>query len=119
MNKKGKIINRIINGLLILPFIVFYKLGGFVAIFMLLAWVMMSVINTILARNVKQLLLYNGVMLVFATLGIFLCGQLYFKYICWDPEGEAVIFLEMFIEVLVISSLTLIESLIKYVISRR
>ncbi len=104
----------ILNILLIIPFILFYENGGMVAIFMLPIWFIMTVINTACSKKIKEILLYNGILMLFATVGIFVCGQLYFKYVFWDSMGEAGIFLEMIIEVINIIVLTVFECLIKY-----
>ena len=109
----------ILNTLLIIPFLIFFRRGGNVAIFMLPIWFVMSIINTIFAKDIKQLLIYNGYLSLFAMIGIFVCGQLYFKFVYWDSIGESIIALEIIIEVIYIAILSGIESLIKYLISKK
>lgn len=109
-----KIILTILNILLMIPFLIFFRRGANVAIYMLPIWGIMTIVNTICAQNIRQLILYNVCLSVFATIGIFINGQLYFKYIHWDSVGEAIIQLEMIVEVIYIAILTGVESLIKY-----
>ncbi len=110
-----KIILTILNALLIIPFLVLFRKGGNVAIFMLPIWLVMTMINTKFAPNIRQLIWYNVCLTIFATIGIYICGQLYFKYVYWDSMGEAVVQLEMIVEVIYIAILTGIESRIKYI----
>ena len=121
---KGSVIMKktiliILNALLIIPFFIFFKRGGNVAISMLPAWFIMSIINTVFSKDIKQLLVYNGCLSLFASIGIFVCGQLYFKYVYWDSIGEAIIVLEIMVEVIYIAILSGIESLVKYLISKK
>ena len=109
----------ILNALLIIPFFIFFRCGGNVAIFMLPAWFIMSIINTIFSKDIKQLLVYNGYLSLFASIGIFACGLLYFEYVYWDSIGEAIIVLEIIVEVVYIAILSGIESLVKYLISKK
>ena len=109
----------ILNTLLIIPFFVFFRRGGNVAISMLAAWFIMSIINTVFSKDIKQLLIYNGCLSLFASIGIFVCGQLYFKYVYWDSIGEAIIVLEIIVEVIYIAILSGIKSLIKYLITKK
>ena len=74
----------------------------------------MTVANTICAKDIKQLLLYNGWLALFAAIGIFACGQLYFKYVYWDSMGEVVMGFEMAVAVIYFAALTGIEALIQY-----
>ncbi len=109
----------ILNTLLIIPFFIFFRWGGNVAIFMLPVWFIMSIINTVFSKDIKQLLVYNGYLSLFASIGIFVCGQLYFKYVYWDSVGEAVIALEIIVEVIYIAILSGIESLVKHLINKK
>ena len=115
----NKTVITILNTLLIVPFFIFFRLGGGVAIFMLPVWFVVSIINTVFSKDIKQLLVYNGYLSLFASIGIFICGQLYFKYVCWDSIGEAIIVLEIIIEVVYIAILSSVESLVKYLISKK
>ena len=109
----------ILNALLIIPFFVFFRRGGNVTIFMLPVWFIMSIINSVFSKNIKQLLVYNGCLSLFASIGIFICGQLYFKYVYWDSIGESIVLLEIIVEVIYIAILSCIESLVKHLIIRR
>ena len=113
-----KIVLTILNALLIIPFLVLFRKGGNVAIFMLPVWLIMTMINTKFAQNIRQLILYNVFLTIFATIGTYICGKLYFKYVYWDSMGEAVVQLEMIVEVIYIAILTGIESRIKYIESK-
>lgn len=116
MKKKVLII---LNALLIIPFLIFFRRGGNVAIFMLPVWFVMTIVNTICSKDIKQLLIYNVLLSLFATLGIFVCGQLYFKYVYWDSIGETIILLEIAIEVIYISILTAIESFVRCFVNKK
>ena len=109
----------ILNALLIIPFFIFFRQGGNVAIFMLPVWFIMSIINSVFSKDIKQLLVYNGCLSLFASIGIFICGQLYFKYVYWDSIGESIVVLEVIVEVIYIAILSGIESLVKHLIIRR
>ena len=109
----------ILNTLLIIPFFIFFRWGGNVTIFMLPVWFIMSIINTVFSKDIKQLLVYNGYLSLFASIGIFVCGQLYFKYVHWDSIGESIVVLEVIVEVIYIAILSGIESLVKHLIIRR
>ena len=109
-----KYILIILNVLLVIPFLIWFERGGNVAISMIPVWLVMSIINMIFSENIKQIVLYNGCMALFAIIGIFVCGQLYFKYVSWDSMGEAVVMLEIIIGFIYIALLTLFECLIKH-----
>ena len=117
--KMKKIFLTILNALLITPFLIFFRRGGIVAIFMLPVWFVMSIVNTVCSKDVKQLLIYNGWLSLFASVGIFVCGQLYFKYVCWDSIGETIILLEIAVEVIYISILTGVEPVVRYLINKK
>lgn len=105
----------------ILPFAVFvslYKFGGNVGLFMPLPQLLITVVNTVYAGSKKELLLYNGILLVSSVAGIYVNGQLYFKYICYDMEGVAVMEVEMLAAVVFIIIFTVNEFLIRYFYER-
>ena len=114
-----KIVLIILNALLIIPFFIFFRRGGNVAIFMLPVWFVMTIVNTVFAKDIKQLLVYNGYLSLFASTGIFICGQLYFKYVYWDSIGEAIIVLEIIVAVIYIAILSGIESLVRHLINKK
>ena len=117
MNKSiKKVVLLIINALLVIPFIVFYRFGGHVAIHMLPIWFIMSVVNAVFSKSTKELLVYNAIMLLSAVVGIFACSQLYFKHVYWDTAGEAVMIAEMMIGSIYIAALTGIACLVKRLI---
>lgn len=109
----------IINAALIAPFLIFFKLGGSVAAYMLTVWLIMSVINTVFSKNIKQLILYNGSLMLFGALGILICGQLYFHFVTFDSLGETILYIELIAEIIFISVLTVIEALIKYFVGKK
>lgn len=101
----------------ILPFAVFvslYKFGGNVGLFMPLPQLLITVVNTVYAGSKKELLLYNGILLISSAAGIYVDGQLYFKYINFDVEGAAVMEVEMLAAAVLIIIFTVIEFLIRY-----
>ncbi len=114
-----KIILTLLNILLIIPFMIFFRIGGNVTIFMLPVWLVMTIVNTKFAQNTAQLIWYNACLAVFAAAGIFICGQLYFQYVYRDGIGEAIVILEMKVEVIYISILTVIESFVRRFINRK
>lgn len=106
----------IINILLIAPFIIWFRRGSNVAFYMLPVWLIMTVLNTAFSKSVKEIVLYNGILAIFAIIGSFVNGQLYFKYVCWDSIGEYINLLEMIIEALYITLITGIECFVKHLI---
>ena len=116
---KKKIVLIILNALLIIPFLVFFRHGANVSIFMLSVWLIATIINAVLSKDLKELLIYNGTLTLFAIIGIFTNGQLYFKYVYWDVEGEVVVMAEIFFCLIYISVLTGIECLVKFFSKKR
>ena len=108
----------ILNALLVIPFLIFFRRGANVSIFVLPIWFIATIINAILSRDLKELWMFNGILAIFAIIGIFTNGQLYFKYVYWDTEGELVVMAEIFIGLIYITVLTGIECLIKYLINK-
>lgn len=101
----------------ILPFAVFaslYRYGANVGLCMLLPQLFITIINTIFAKSKKDFLVYNGILLISSVAGIFVNSQLYFKYICYDTEGVAVMKFEIFVAIVLILIFTAIELLIRY-----
>ncbi len=101
----------------ILPFAVFvslYQYGGNVGLCMPLPQFLITVVNTIYAGTKKELLMYNGILLISSAAGIFANGQLYFRYICYDDEGVMVMMAEIMAAVVLISIFTAVEFLIRY-----
>ena len=113
-----KIVLIILNALLVIPFLIFFRRGANVSIFMLPIWFIATIINAILSKDLKELWMFNGILAMFAIIGIFTNGQLYFKYVYWDTEGELVVMAEIFIGLIYITVLTGIECLIKYLINK-
>ena len=113
-----KIVLIILNALLVIPFVIFFRRGAYVAIYMLPVWFVMTVINIIFSKDIKEILLYNGTLTAFAIIGIFATGQLYFKYVYWDTAGEMVITTEIMIGIIYIACLTGIECLVQYLIGK-
>ncbi len=113
-----KIVLIILNTLLVIPFLIFFRQGANVSIFMLPIWFIATILNAVLSRDLKELLMFNGTLALFAMIGIFTNGQLYFKYVYWDSEGELVVMAEIIIGIIYIAVLTGIECLIKYLINK-
>ena len=74
-----KIVLIILNALLVIPFLIFFRRGANVSIFMLPIWFIATIINAILSKNLKELWMFNGILAMFAIIGIFTNGQLYFN----------------------------------------
>ena len=101
----------------VLPFAVFvslYQFGGNVGLWMPFPQLFITVINTRYAGAKKELFIYNGILLLSSVAGIFVNGQLYFKYICYDVEGVMVVEAEMLAAVILILIYTAVEFLIRY-----
>lgn len=113
-----KIVLIILNALLVIPFLIFFRRGANVSIFMLPIWFIATIINAILSKDLKELLMFNGTLAIFAMIGIFANSQLYFKYVCWDTEGELIAKAEILIGLIYIAVLTGIECLIRYLINK-
>lgn len=113
-----KIILIILNASLVIPFLTFFRKGAIVSIFMLPIWFVATIINTVLSKNLKEFLIYNGTLALFAMIGIFTNGQLYFKYVYWDTEGELVVMAGIIIGIIYIAILSGIECLIKCLINK-
>ncbi|MBQ8001923.1 MAG: hypothetical protein IJ297_00575 [Clostridia bacterium] len=111
---KRKAIIVTLNTILILPFIIFFKYGGNVTIWMLPIWAVMSVVNTLFSDKIQEIVIFNSVMAVFACLGIWIDALLYFYYITYDSVGVAVMQLETVVMLIYVALLTLIECLVKY-----
>ncbi len=109
----------ILNILLIAPFIILYRRGAFIAISMVPVWFVMSVINTIFSKSVKEIVVYNGLLALTASIGILICGLLYFEFVCWDTEGELLLLYEIGFEILYIAMLTDVECFIKKLVLKR
>ena len=108
-----------LNILSIAPFIVLFKLGGNVAIFMLIIWPIIMFINYSCAKSIKGLIGYNCCLAVFSAVGIYICGQLYFKYVQWDSIGEAIVQIEIIVELIYIATITVIECIINKYLDKK
>lgn len=93
--------------------------GAMISLCMPLPQLLITVINTIYAGSKKQLLLYNGILLVSSVAGIFVNSQLYFKYICYDADGVMVMWAELSAAVVLIVIYTAVEFLIRCFYDRK
>lgn len=91
-----------------------YRLGGMISLQMPMPLLVITVINAIFAKSKKEFLIYNGILLVSSVAGIYANGQLYFKYICYDVVGEAIMVVEIFAAIVLILIYTAIEMLYFY-----
>ncbi len=108
-----KVVLIILNILQIVPFIVFYKQGGRVIMYMMPVFIIISIINTVFSKGVIELVRYNCLLIAVALLGTIACGQLYFVFVYKDSAGELVLLLEMLIMAIGLAVVSLIECLIK------
>lgn len=117
--KTGKLCLILLNLLPLAIFAGFYRYGANVSFYMLPVLALLTVINVFLAASKEEFLIYNIVLLLSSALGVFASGQLYFKYVYYDSEGEAVMGLEMLAAVILIFVLTVIEFLFRALYDRR
>ncbi len=94
-------------------FVSLYRYGANVGISMPFPQLLITMINTFYAKSKKELLMYNGILLISSIIGIFVNSQLYFKYICYDAGGVMVMKLEILVASLLILIITAIEFLIR------
>lgn len=111
--KTRKLCLILLNILPLVIFAGFYQYGGNVCFYMLPALMLFTVINVFLSLSTEEFLVYNVVLLLSTILGIFVSDQLYFKYVCYDLLGEAVLGVEILAVVLLLSAYTAIELLFK------
>ncbi len=108
-----------LNVLQIVPFIVSYKQGALVTIYMMPVCIIVSIINTVFSKSIIELIRYNCLLIVVALLGTIACGQLYFVFVYKDSAGELVLSLEMLIMAICLAAVSLIECLIKKLCVKR
>lgn len=110
-----KILLTILNVLPLAIFIIFFRHGGNVAIYMLPVWIAITILNFILTKTSKELICYNGVLGLFSAVGILIDGMLYFKYVCSDSVGKSVMIFEIIVVLIYITIITGIEYCFKKV----
>ncbi len=108
-----KVLSILINVMAIVPFIVFYRFGGNVAIYMIPVILILSLINVFLSETKKDFLIKNLFLGISNVLGILIDCLLYFIFICHDSVGEAVLALEIFIAIIYVALLSVIGYIIK------
>ncbi len=96
-----------------LPFVVFFRAGGVVSIFMLPVILVLSIINTIKSKSIIEILIFNLILEVFIIIGIIVNSELYFEYVYYDRNGEMVFQAEKLISAIYVGIITLIECLTK------
>lgn len=111
-----KIVLLILNTMFILPFLILFKLGALVSIIMIPFWLIMSIVNTVLAEDVKHVLLYNGYLGIISLVGVFACGEFYLLFVYADSIGSMITGIATIIVGLYIAFLTAVECLIKYLV---
>ena len=111
-----KLLLILINAIVILPFIVFYRFGANVAIHLIPVIFILSLTNTLLSQNRKEFLIRNLILGIFNIVGILVNSVLYFSYICYDSEGLLVMQFEIFVAFIYVGILSLIGIAIKSVI---
>ena len=117
--RKRKLCLMLLNILPLAIFAGFYRYGGNVCFYMLPVLALLSVINVFLSPSKEEFLAYNVVLLLFSILGLFVNGQLYFKYIYYDAEGEIVLGVELLAVAILITVLTAIELLLKAIYDKK
>lgn len=98
----------------ILPCVVFvglYRCGAMVGLQMPIPQLLITIKNATFAKSKKEFLVYNCILLVSSVAGIYANGQLYFKYICYDVVGEAIMVVGIFAAIVLIIVYTAIEML--------
>lgn len=96
MSKRKKILLNCIPGIVLA---VCFPLGSNIFPLLLVALPILVVINYRISYNIKKLIQYNGILLIFVLLGILLNSVFYFWIIQSDAEGWMVMYAELLIAV--------------------
>lgn len=108
-----KILSISVNVIAILPFIIFFKFGVYVAIYMVPVIFILSMINTLFSQGIKDFLIKNLFLGISNIAGILIDGLLYFIFICYDGAGVGVMLFEVFIAFIYMVILSIIGVIIK------
>ena len=108
-----KILLISVNFIAILPFIIFFNHGVYVAIYMVPVIFILSLINTLLSQGIKDFLIKNLFLGISNIAGILINSLLYFVFICYDGAGVAVMLAEVSIAFIYVVILSIIGLIIK------
>lgn len=108
-----KILLISVNFIAILPFIVFFSYGAYVAIYMVPVIFILSLINTLFSQGIKEFLIKSLFLGISNIAGILINSLLYFVFICYDGAGVGVMLIEVSIAFIYIVILSIIELIIK------
>ena len=108
-----KILLRSVNFIAMLPFIIFFKHGAYVAIYMIPVIFILSMINTLFSQGIKDFLIKNLFLGISNIAGILVNSLLYFIFICYDGAGVGVMMIEASIAFIYIVILSIIGLIIK------
>lgn len=103
----------IVNLLSVLPFLVFFRQGGAVAIFMLPIWPVFTIINAFSSETARELVFYNTCLALASAVG-FACGQLFFHFVAYDSAGESIVYLEITVVLIYIAVITAFQCVFKH-----
>ncbi len=95
-----KFLSILVNTAAIVPFVVFYRFGGNVSIYMIPVIFILSLANIFLSKSKKDFLIKNLFLGISNVLGILINGILYLEFVYYDSLGEAVIAGEILIAII-------------------
>ena len=108
-----KILLRSVNFIAILPFIIFFNYGAYVAIYMVPLIFILSLINTLFSQGIKEFLIKNLFLGISNIAGILINSLLYFIFICYDGAGVGIMLIEVSIAYIYIVILSIVGVIIK------
>ena len=108
-----KILLISVNFIAILPFIIFFNYGAYVAIYMVPVIFILSLINTLFSQGIKEFLIKNLFLGISNIAGILINSLLYFIFICYDGAGVGIMLIEVSIAFIYIVILSIIGLIIK------
>ena len=108
-----KILFISVNFIAILPFIIFFHYGAYVAIYMVPVIFILSLINTLFSQGIKEFLIKNLFLGISNIAGILINSLLYFVFICYDGAGVGVMLIEVSIAFIYIVILSIIGIVVK------
>ena len=108
-----------INLIILVIYVAFFRFCGNVSMYLIPVLFVISVLNCILADSKKTFLTYNIFLIIITIIGILVNSTLYFRYVCYDSVGEAILWLEIFVAVVYIGLLTAVEFCIKHYLDKQ
>ena len=108
-----KIIAIVFNYIPLIIWCVFYSYGANVAFYMIPLQAVIAILNYRFSDGISDMLFLNGNLLLSTLLGIYINSFLYFKYICYDSEGELVRNFELMVGLVYILLITLVMFIIR------